>query len=82
MWPVEGCRLLHGLVEVWWRHAHCFPFYITCDKTFGTTLVRSLVFLARQVELFVMRRRFGPLFVAGVPPCSVYMCHVQLIKRY
>ena len=32
--------VLWTLVEVWWRCVHWFPFYISCDRTFGLALVR------------------------------------------
>ena len=30
---------MYSLVGVWWRCIHWFPFYITCDRTFGLALV-------------------------------------------
>ena len=37
--------VLWRLVEVWWKYVHRFPFYITCDRTFGLALVKPLVVL-------------------------------------
>ena len=34
--------VLWRLAEVWWRYVHWFPFYITCDRTFGLALISNV----------------------------------------
>ena len=49
--------VLWRLVEVWWLYVHWFPFYNTCDRTFG------LAFVSRRKQV---RIRFGSLLSSNV----------------